>query len=163
MSEIRFTDDQKRVIDAPTCDLLVSAAAGSGKTAVLVERIMKMICDDKNPVDIDRILIVTFTRNAAASMKDKIFNSLDRLCSEKPENKNPIRQRQKLANSDITTIDSFCLKVVRDYFYTTDIEPNFRIADGNEADLLLYDEIKEVIEEEYERASEEFMDFMATS
>ncbi|MBQ8281628.1 MAG: helicase-exonuclease AddAB subunit AddA, partial [Lachnospiraceae bacterium] len=162
MSRVEFTSDQKKVIEAPICDLLVSAAAGSGKTAVLVERIMKQICDPVNPVDIDRILIVTFTRNAAASMKDRIHRTLEKVCSEEPENRYLNTQLQKLSYADITTIDSFCLKVVRSYFFVTDIDPNFRMADSSEADILLYDAISEVLEKEYECADTGFMNFMST-
>ncbi len=160
MAGIQFTENQQKVIDSPVCDLLVSAAAGSGKTAVLVERIMNHICDRVNPIDIDRILIVTFTRNAAASMKERIHRALEKKCEEEPENRFFTAQLQKLSYADITTIDGFCLKILKNYFYAADIEPNFRVADANEADLLLYDAVLEVLEHEYERADADFLDFM---
>lgn len=161
MPKVEFTTDQKKVIDAPVCDLLVSAAAGSGKTAVLVERIMNRICDRENPVDIDKILIVTFTRNAAASMKERIYRTLEKRCGQEPENRYLAAQLSKICYADITTIDSFCLKTVKNYFYAADIEPNFRIADANEADILLYDAIGDVLEKEYERGESGFIRFMS--
>lgn len=160
MPKVEFTTDQKKVIDAPICDLLVSAAAGSGKTAVLVERIMKQICDREHPVEIDKILIVTFTHNAAASMKERIYRTLEQRCAQEPENRYLAAQLSKICYADITTIDSFCLKVVRNYFYVTDIDPNFRIADTSEADILLYDAIGDVLEKEYERGENGFLAFL---
>lgn len=161
MSKVEFTTEQKKVIDAPVCDLLVSAAAGSGKTAVLVERIIKKICDEKNPVDIDKILIVTFTRNAASSMKNRLYLTLEEMYEKDPGNRNLLSQIQKLNYADITTIDSFCMKIVKSYFFASDIDPNFRIADNSETDLILYDSIKEVMEQEYENSSPGFLKLMS--
>ena len=105
---IAFTEKQQQVIDERNCNLLVSAAAGSGKTAVLVERIVKMICDKEHPVDIDRLLVVTFTSAAAAEMRERVSNAInDRLASD-PENEHLQRQATLLHNAQITTIDSSC-------------------------------------------------------
>ncbi|MGN0165073.1 MAG: helicase-exonuclease AddAB subunit AddA [Lachnospiraceae bacterium] len=161
MGKVEFTTDQTKVINAPVCDLLVSAAAGSGKTAVLVERILKHICDPDNPIDVDRILIVTFTNNAASSMKDKIYKRLEELCKAEPENKRYTSQLRRLSYADIMTIDSFCLKIIRNYFYVADMDPNFRIADRSECDLLLYDSIKEVFEKEYINSNPAFNEFLS--
>lgn len=115
---ISFTEQQQRVIDVRGRNLLVSAAAGSGKTAVLVERIVKMVSDSEQPVDIDRLLVVTFTNAAAAEMRERISRALnDRLAAD-PENEHLQRQTTLLHNARITTIDSFCLFVLRNQFHT---------------------------------------------
>ena len=82
---VTFTTEQQRAIDLHGCNILVSAAAGSGKTAVLVERIVKMVCDERNPVDIDRLLIVTFTNAAAAEMRERIAAGISKRLTERPE------------------------------------------------------------------------------
>ena len=125
---ISFTEKQQQVIDARDCNLLVSAAAGSGKTAVLVERIVGMVSDRAKPVDIDRLLVVTFTNAAAAEMRERISRALnDRLAAE-PENEHLQKQVTLLHNAKITTIDSFCLFVLRNQFHTIVLDPGCRIA-----------------------------------
>ena len=109
---INFTPDQQRVIDTRNCNILVSAAAGSGKTAVLVERIIQMITDDSNPVDIDRLLIVTFTSAAAAQMRERISKAVSQKLEEYPESEHLQKQASLIHNAQITTIDSFCLFVI---------------------------------------------------
>ena len=124
---ISFTEKQQEVIDERGHNVLVSAAAGSGKTAVLVERIVKMVSDSDRPVDIDRLLVVTFTNAAAAQMRERISRALeDRLAAE-PENEHLQRQTTLLHNAKITTIDSFCLFVLRNQFHTIGLDPGFRI------------------------------------
>ena len=111
-----WTDDQRKVIELRDRNILVSAAAGSGKTAVLVERIIKIITDKEHPVDIDRLLIVTFTNAAAAEMRERIGNALENALKEQPDDEHLQRQLSLLHNAQITTIDSFCLYVIRIIF-----------------------------------------------
>lgn len=146
---MKWTKEQQNVIDYRNRNILVSAAAGSGKTAVLVERIIGKITDEKNPVDIDRLLVVTFTKAAAAEMRERIGNALEKLLEERPEDENLRRQQTLLHNAQITTIDSFCLFVVRNHFEEIGLEPNFRIADPGEIKLLEMDVLNEVFEREY--------------
>lgn len=111
-----WTDDQRKVIELRDRNILVSAAAGSGKTAVLVERIIKIITDKEHPMDIDRLLIVTFTNAAAAEMRERIGNALENALKEQPDDEHLQRQLSLLHNAQITTIDSFCLYVIRNHF-----------------------------------------------
>ena len=117
MGNTRWTDDQQRVIDARNCNLLVSAAAGSGKTAVLVERIIKLITDEKNDVDIDRLLVVTFTNAAAAEMKTRVGEAIESRLIDEPDNEHLQRQASLLHNAQITTMHSFCQYIIRNYFH----------------------------------------------
>ena len=114
---MQWTDDQQKVINLRNRNILVSAAAGSGKTAVLVERIIKMITDKEHPVDIDRLLIVTFTNAAAAEMRERISAAIERTLEENETDEHLQRQLTLIHNAQITTIDSFCLYVVRNHFY----------------------------------------------
>ena len=150
---MKWTKEQQNVIDFRNRNILVSAAAGSGKTAVLVERIIKKITDDTNPVDIDRLLVVTFTKAAAAEMRERIGNAIEKLLEENPENENLRKQQTLLHNAQITTIDSFCLFVVRNHFEEIGLEPNFRIADQGEIKLLEMDVLNDVFEQEYAKYS----------
>jgi len=157
---MNWTDDQQKVIDLRNRNILVSAAAGSGKTAVLVERIIKIITDKKHPVDIDRLLIVTFTNAAAAEMRERIGAAIERALEENEADEHLQRQLTLIHNAQITTIDSFCLYVVRNHFYEIDMEPNFRIGDEGELKLLREDVIKAVLEAHYEEPDGAFSDFM---
>lgn len=157
---MKWTDDQQKVIDLRNRNILVSAAAGSGKTAVLVERIIKIITDKEQPVDIDRLLIVTFTNAAAAEMRERIGAAIEKALEEKEEDEHLQRQLTLIHNAQITTIDSFCLYVVRNHFYEIDMEPNFRIGDEGELKLLREDVIKGVLEAHYEESDEAFSAFM---
>ena len=125
--ERKWTPAQKSAIDTRDCNVLVSAAAGSGKTAVLVERIISMITDPDKNIDIDRLVVVTFTKAAAAQMKDKIRKALDSMLDENPGDVNLLRQITLLNNAQITTIDSFCLWIIRNHFPEVNLEPGFRI------------------------------------
>lgn len=144
-----WTKEQQQVIDYRKRNILVSAAAGSGKTAVLVERIIKRVTEKENPVDIDHLLVVTFTKAAAAEMRERIGAALEKKQEEEPENERLIRQQALIHNAQITTIDSFCLFVVRNHFEAINLDPNFRIADTGEIKLLEMDILKEVFEENY--------------
>ena len=157
---IAFTEKQQEVIDIRGCNLLVSAAAGSGKTAVLVERIVKMVSDGAEPVDIDRLLVVTFTNAAAAEMRERISRALnDRLAAD-PENEHLQKQTTLLHNARITTIDSFCLFVLRNQFHTIGLDPGFRIAEEGEGKLLRQEALEEVLEAGYAAAEPDFLHCM---
>lgn len=157
---VSWTTEQQKVIDLRNRNILVSAAAGSGKTAVLVERIVKIITDKNHPVDIDHLLIVTFTNAAAAEMRERIGNAIEKALDEQPGNEHLLRQLTLIHNAQITTIDSFCLYVVRNHFHEIDLEPNFRIGDEGELKLLREDVLGRVLEQNYEEPSEAFSDFV---
>uniref|UniRef100_UPI004057C93F helicase-exonuclease AddAB subunit AddA n=1 Tax=Agathobacter sp. TaxID=2021311 RepID=UPI004057C93F len=153
-ADMKWTTEQQQVIDIRNRNILVSAAAGSGKTAVLVERIIQKITAKENPVDIDRLLVVTFTKAAAAEMRERIGAAIEKKLEENPEDENLKKQQTLLHNAQITTIDSFCLFVVRNYFEEIDLEPNFRIADQGEIKLLEMDVLNNVFEAEYAKAEQ---------
>lgn len=157
---VSWTTEQQQVIDLRNRNILVSAAAGSGKTAVLVERIVKIITDKNHPVDIDHLLIVTFTNAAAAEMRERIGNAIEKALDEQPGDEHLLRQLTLIHNAQITTIDSFCLYVVRNHFHEIDLEPNFRIGDEGELKLLREDVLGRVLEQNYEEPSEVFSDFV---
>ena len=152
-----WTTEQDNVIRHSEGNLLVAAAAGSGKTAVLVERIVTMLQDREHPIDIDRMLVVTFTRAAAAEMKERIGKRISELIMEQEDNEQLQRQQLLLHHARITTIDSFCMQVVREFFHMTDLDPGFRIGDETEMRLLRSDVLKEVLEANYKMASESFL------
>ncbi len=157
---VKWTKEQQQVIDVQNRDILVSAAAGSGKTAVLVERILKRITDPEHPVDIDRLLVVTFTKAAAAEMRERISAALEERREEFPQDANLLRQSSLIHNAMITTIDSFCLFVVRNHFEEIHLDPNFRIADEGEIRLLELDVLDELFEQNYEADEEKRKDFL---
>ena len=158
--ERKWTPAQRSAIDTRNCNVLVSAAAGSGKTAVLVERIISMITDPDKNIDIDRLVVVTFTKAAAAQMKDKIRKSLDSMLDENPGDTNLLRQITLLNNAQITTIDSFCLWIIRNHFPEVNLDPGFRIMDEGEKKLLENDVLEDVLEEFYAEADEEFFNLV---
>ena len=158
---VKWTDEQQKVIDLRNRNILVSAAAGSGKTAVLVERIITMLTKDENPVSIDQLLIVTFTEAAAAEMKDRIRGAIEKKLEEDPENEHLIQQATLIHNALITTIHSFCLSVIRDHFHAIDLDPGFRVAEEGELKLLKHDVLDELLEDKYEEADEGFLDFIS--
>ena len=153
---ISFTPEQQKVIDLHGCNILVSAAAGSGKTAVLVERIIQMVCNEAQPVDIDRLLIVTFTNAAAAEMRERIAAGITARLALNPESEHIQRQATLLHNAQITTIDSFCLFLLRNHFNEIGLDPAFRIADEGEVKLLEQEVLKELLEESYAGGSDAF-------
>lgn len=158
--ERKWTPAQKSAIDTRDCNVLVSAAAGSGKTAVLVERIISMITDPDKNIDIDRLVVVTFTKAAAAQMKDKIRKALDSMLDENPGDVNLLRQITLLNNAQITTIDSFCLWIIRNHFPEVNLDPGFRIMDEGEKKLIENDVMEDVLEEFYAEADEEFFNLV---
>lgn len=154
-----WTEEQAQVIASRGQSLLISAAAGSGKTAVLVERILRRILEDAHPVDLDRLLVVTFTNAAAAQLRERIRSAVSLCLEEDPENKAAQRQMPLLSSDHIQTIDRFCREVVLDHFDKIGIDPSFRIADDGETKLLMSDVASEVIEEAYSAGEEDFLDF----
>ena len=158
--ERKWTPAQKSAIDTRDCNVLVSAAAGSGKTAVLVERIISMITDPDKNIDIDRMVVVTFTKAAAAQMKDKIRKALDLMLDKNPGDVNLLRQITLLNNAQITTIDSFCLWIIRNHFPEVNLDPGFRIMDEGEKKLIENDVLEDVLEEFYAEADEEFFNLV---
>ncbi len=155
---IAFTPEQRRVIELRDRNILVSAAAGSGKTAVLVERILSMITDDTRPVDIDRLLVVTFTNAAAAQMRERIGLAINRRLEEDAGNIHLQRQASLLHNAQITTIDSFCLFVIRNNFNDIGLDPGFRVVDEGELRLLGQDVMRDLLEEKYGEKEQAFLD-----
>lgn len=153
----KWTPQQNNAITARGRNILVSAAAGSGKTAVLVERVIKKITDSKNPVDIDKLLIVTFTNNAASEMKFRITKSLKEILRNEPFNQNAQRQLNLMPNAKICTIDSFCINLVRENFFELGINQDFTNLDENEASLLEDEIISNLTDELFENNDEEFI------
>ena len=156
---MKWTSEQQKVIDLRNRNILVSAAAGSGKTAVLVERIIRRLTEDDTPTDVDRLLIVTFTEAAAAEMKERIGAAIEKKLEERPGDIRLERQATLIHSAQITTIHSFCLAVIRDHFHVIGIDPGFRIAEEGELKLLKQDVLEELLEECYAEAKEEFLDF----
>ena len=161
MSEVKWTKEQLQAIKEKGSNILVAAAAGSGKTAVLVERIIEKIINDK--IDIDRLLVVTFTNAAAAEMRERVLEAIYQKLDETPENEHLQKQITLLNKASICTIDSFCLDVVRNHFYELEnISPNFRIADTTEIELLKQEVLEDMFEEKYENQDEDFADLINT-
>ncbi|MCC8162027.1 MAG: helicase-exonuclease AddAB subunit AddA [Lachnospiraceae bacterium] len=154
-----WTEDQRRVIDTRNSNILVSAAAGSGKTAVLVERILALITDPEHPVDVDRLLITTFTNAAAGEMQERIGKRIGELLKDDPSNSWLQRQETLVHRAQITTIHGFCLYVIRNYFHTIDLNPNFRIADEGEIRLIKQDVAQEVVNGAHRAGEEAFLRF----
>lgn len=155
-----WTEEQKKVISLRNRNILVSAAAGSGKTAVLVERIIQKLTDSSNPVDIDRLLIMTFTRAAAGEMKERITNAIEEALYNDPDNENLQKQNALIHNAQITTIDGFCGYLIRNYFHLIDLDPGFRVADEGELKLLREDVMAEVLEKAYASGNEDILEFI---
>ncbi len=154
-----WTAAQKAAIDAKGSNLLLSAAAGSGKTAVLVERIIKMVTDEQNPIDADKLLILTFTKSAASEMRERVMAALSEKLAENPESENLSRQLILAQKASITTIHSFCNELIRTNFNLVGCDPNFRIADTTEDKLLRAQALTETVDEMYE--DDEFGDAFA--
>ncbi len=153
---VTFTPEQQEVINLRDCSILVSAAAGSGKTAVLVERIVKMVCDGEKPVDIDRLLVVTFTNAAASEMRERVASGIAARLAEHPDSEHIQRQAALLHNAQITTIDSFCLFLLRNHFNEIGLDPAFRIADEGEIRLMEQDVMQELMEDSFASEDEAF-------
>lgn len=151
-----FSTDQQSVIDARNSNVLVSAAAGSGKTAVLTERIVGLVTDANNPVDIDRVLVVTFTNAAAKEMKERIGKKLEEEVQKNPADSHLQKQTTLIHGALITTIDSFCLYLLKNHFHSINVDPSFRVADESEMTLLKADVLKDVMKRAYAEGTEDF-------
>ena len=157
---VQWTKEQQEVIRLRDRNILVSAAAGSGKTAVLVERILSKITDNTHPADIDRLLIMTFTRAAAGEMKERISAVIEKALGEDPDNEHLQRQTTLLHTAQITTIDGFCAYIIRNYFHLIGLDPGYRTADEGELKLLRGDVVKALLEEHYAQKDEKFQKFV---
>lgn len=151
MGKTKWTEEQLEVINHKNGNLLVSAAAGSGKTAVLVERIITMILDPKEKIDIDKLLIVTFTNAAASEMRERIGDAISKALENDPSNEHLQKQILYLNRANITTIHSFCLDVIKNNIHLVDLDPNFRIGDTTECQIIAQEAIDEVFENMYEK------------
>lgn len=151
-----WTSQQLDAMNTKDRDILVSAAAGSGKTAVLVERIVNKITKE-NGTDIDRLVVVTFTKAAAAEMKARVRNRLDDMLDEDEKNSNLIKQIALINNAQITTIDSFCLWILKNHFSEINLDPGFRVADKGEITLLENDVMQDMLEDYYKESDEQFL------
>jgi len=156
----KWTREQMEAIYARGCNLLVAAAAGAGKTAVLVERIIQKITDKRNPVDVDRMLIVTFTNAAASEMRERIGEAISRELEKNPASENLRRQLSLLARANIMTIHSFCKEVITRHIESVEIDPGFRIADETESALMRIETMNEVINEQYEQENKDFLELL---
>ena len=157
---VNWTPEQEKVISLRNRNILVSAAAGSGKTAVLVERIITMLTKDEPPINVDELLIVTFTEAAASEMKERILSAIEKKLEENPDNVHLQKQSTLIHSAMITTIHSFCLSVIREYFHTIDLDPSFRIGEEGELKLLQKEVLQELLEEQYEKADKKFLSFV---
>lgn len=157
MGEKKWTPDQQRVIDLRDRNILVSAAAGSGKTAVLVQRIIEMITDQNHPMDIDELLVVTFTNAAAREMKERVRTAIEKALEEHPGDTHLIRQETLVGAAHISTIDSFCLQVIRNHFHEIGLDPEFHTADQNEIKLLKNTLMEQFLEAKYRAGEESFL------
>lgn len=155
-----WTDEQKKAILSDNANLLVSAGAGAGKTAVLVHRIIRKILDKESNIDIDRLLVVTYTNAAASEMKERIGDEIQKRLEKNFQPKRLQRQLTLLNQSNIMTMHSFCLKVIRDNFQLVDLDPNFRVADNEESILLKQNSISELFEEKYNSNDNQFLLFV---
>ena len=158
MSEVKWTNEQLQAINEKGNNILVAAAAGSGKTAVLVERIINKVINEK--IDIDKILVVTFTNAAASEMRERILEAIYKKLEENPLNYHLQRQIILLNKASISTIHSFCLDIIRNNFYEVDASANFRIADTAENDLLKYDVLDDLFEEKYNNNDKDFLNLI---
>ncbi|MBO5348473.1 MAG: helicase-exonuclease AddAB subunit AddA [Clostridia bacterium] len=160
MADVKWTKEQQDAIYDNGSNILVAAAAGSGKTAVLVERIINKVINEN--VDIDKILVVTFTNAAASEMRERILEAIYKKMEEFPDNKNLQRQVILINKASICTIDSFCLDIIRNNFFEIDASANFRVADTTEIELLKQEVIEDIFEEEYLNNNKEFINLINT-
>ncbi len=149
MADVKWTPEQQQCIDARGGTVLVSAAAGSGKTAVLVQRVLGLITNTDHPIDIDRLLIVTFTNAAAAEMRQRLSNALSERLALDPHNAHLQRQQRLLPNAHISTVHAFCGKLLREYYYLLDISPQYKLIDQASEELLKAEAMAELLEQRY--------------
>ncbi len=149
-NDATWTDEQWLAIWAKGQDVLVSAAAGSGKTAVLINRMIEKVIAEENPISVDELLVVTFTNASAAEMRHRMSNALEKAVAENPESAHLRKQLRLINKAQISTLHSFCLQVVKQYAYLLEIDPGFRIAGDTESALLRDDVLEAVLESAYE-------------
>ncbi len=154
---MKWTADQQKAIDARDGTLLVSAAAGSGKTAVLVERVIQRICDSEKPCGVENLLIVTFTNAAAAQMKEKIHNAIGKKIAQSPSDKRLRRQQLMLPCASICTIDSFCIGLVRENFHELGVAPDFSLLDEGKLSIMRSQAVNSVVDKLHEEGSDSFL------
>ena len=154
MSNVKWTEEQLQAINEKGNNILVAAAAGSGKTAVLVERIINKVINEN--IDIDKILVVTFTSAAASEIRERILDAIYKKLEENPENTNLQRQINLINKANISTIHSFCLDIIRNNFYELNISNNFRVADATEIELMKYEVLEDLFEEKCGSCRKEF-------
>lgn len=157
MSEVKWTKEQRQVIDSRNTNLLVSAAAGSGKTAVLIERIIELVLDEKNPIDINKLLVVTFTKLAASEMRERVSKAIEKKLEENQANEHLQKQLLLLSGADITTIDSFCKDVLISYAHLVNLDSNIKVIDPSENEVLAKEVMQELFEELYENNDDSFL------
>ena len=150
MSDVKLTPQQEIAASATGNSLLVSAAAGSGKTMVLVQRLMRMICNEKSNADITDFLVITYTRAAASELKDRVFRELNRRIAKNPLDKKLRRQSMLCMKANISTIHGFCTKILRENAHLIDLSPDFRVADESESEILKAEVLDRVLDEKYE-------------
>jgi ATP-dependent helicase/nuclease subunit A len=159
--DVTWTEDQWKAIWAKDQDILVAAAAGSGKTAVLVNRIIQKVISEEDPIDVDELLVVTFTNASAAEMRHRVSEALEKAIDDNPHSQHLRKQLSLINRASISTLHSFCLEVIRKYYYLTDIDPGFRIADSTEIQLLRDEVMEELFEEQYGQSdNEEFFNLV---
>ncbi|MCR5311728.1 MAG: helicase-exonuclease AddAB subunit AddA [Lachnospiraceae bacterium] len=156
MPKFPLSPDQQSIVDSRKQNILVSAAAGSGKTRVLTERIVGRVCDATDPIDIDRILVVTFTNSAAREMKDRISAALSERIAANPSDSHLEKQATLIHNAQITTIDSFCLWLFRNNFHRINADPSLRVMNEGEKELLMNETMEDVIKRAYESGDKDF-------
>jgi len=162
MRKTKWTFEQNEAIYDKGCNLLVAAGAGAGKTAVLVQRIIQKIIDEKSPIDLDKLLVVTFTNAAAAEMRERIGDAISEELDFNPESKRLQRQLTLLNRANVMTIHSFCLGIIRSNFNLLDIDPNFRVCDDTEAVLLKQEVMDELFEDKFDEEDKNFIKLIQT-
>ena len=155
-----WTPEQKKAIDSRNGTVLVSAAAGSGKTAVLVERVLRRLMDSENPCSADRLLIVTFTRAATQQMRERIFKAISDELRKNPSDEHLKRQLMMLPFAKISTIDSFCNDIVKDNFHKLDLSPDYKMLEGAQLKILESDAVSKTLDEFYKEDSYEFRELV---
>ena len=149
MAEVKLTASQQAAVDNQGGALLVSAAAGSGKTKVLVERLMRMVCDPIHPKNINEFLIITYTNAAAAELRGKISIELSQRLAQQPENRHLQRQLSLVYLAEISTVHAFCANLLRTYAHVLDLAPDFRVVEESEAQLLRTRCLDQILDDAY--------------
>ena len=152
----KWTSEQQNAIDAENRSVIVSAAAGSGKTAVLVARLMRIISDRENPLPVEKMIVVTFTNDAAAEMKQRLSSELTRAIEKAPDNKWLSRQHAMLGNASISTIHSFCFDLIRNNISLLSLSSDFRIIDETE-EIVLKDSVLKNLMDNYYKTNPDMM------